>query len=66
MCGFIDQPTTCRLNRSMIAARYSQPSSVATYVISLVHTASGVAGEKSRASRFGAIGSPWLLSPTEN
>lgn len=30
MCGFIDQPTTWRLNRSMTTARYSQPSSVVT------------------------------------
>src|SRR5437867_1901979 len=29
MCGFIDQPTTWRLNRSITTARYSQPSSVA-------------------------------------
>jgi hypothetical protein len=29
MCGFINQPTTCRLNRSMTTARYSHPSSVA-------------------------------------
>ena len=28
MRGFIDQPTTSRLNRSSTIARYSQPSSV--------------------------------------
>jgi len=29
MCGCIDKPTTCRLNRSMMTARYTQPSAVA-------------------------------------
>ena len=29
MCGCMLQPTTWRLNRSITAARYSQPSSVA-------------------------------------
>jgi hypothetical protein len=56
MCGFIDQPTTWRLNRSGITARYRQPSSVAMYVISLVQAALGVAGEKSLANRIGATG----------
>jgi len=36
---------------------YSQPSSVDTYVTSLLHTAFGVVGEKLRSSRFGATGS---------
>jgi hypothetical protein len=30
------QPTICRLNRSMMTARYSQPSAAATYEMSLV------------------------------
>ena len=62
MCGCIDQPTTWRLNKSMITARYSQPSSVATYVMSLVHTTSGTCGLNCRSRRFGATGSLWLLS----
>ena len=38
MRGWIDQPTTCRLNKSSITVRYSQPSSVARYVMSVVQT----------------------------
>ncbi len=58
MCGCTDQPTICRLNKSMTTARYSHPSSVAMYVMSLVHTAFGAAGWNSRFSRFSATGKP--------
>src|SRR5271155_3222189 len=56
MSGRIDQPTTLRLNKSITTARNSQPSSVATYVMSPVRAALGPAGVKLRFNRFGAIG----------
>nr|WP_277424399.1 hypothetical protein [Ralstonia solanacearum] len=40
----------------MKTLRYSQPSSVAMYVMSLLQTWLGCAGEKSRCSRFSATG----------
>ncbi len=46
MCSLMHHPTTWRLNRSMTAVRYSQPSSVAMYVMSLVHTRFGAGAVK--------------------
>ena len=59
MCSCIDQPTTCRLYRSMMTARYTQPSAVAKSV-SLAQTWFGAVAVKLRASRFGATGKSWV------
>ena len=61
-CGCMRQPTTWRLNRSSTTARYSQPSSVAMYVLSHVHTWLGALAVKSRCSRLGAMDRLCLLS----
>lgn len=37
MRGLFEQPTTLRLNRSSMIARYSQPSSIQIYVTSEVN-----------------------------
>ena len=62
MCSFMLNRTTSRLNKSIAAVRYSQASSVAMRVMSLVHTLFGAGGAKSRSSKFGVIGSLCLLS----
>lgn len=48
MCGCMNHSTTCQLNRSITAARYSHPSSVAMQVMLLLHTRSGASGLNSR------------------
>jgi hypothetical protein len=52
----IDQPTTARENRSRIAATYTQPDVVQTYVMSVTQRSLGRWAVKSRDSRFGATG----------
>jgi hypothetical protein len=53
--GFIDQPTTRRENRSITAARWSQPSAVQTWVKSAIHLRLGWSAVNWRSSTFGAI-----------
>ena len=55
-------PTTAREHRSRITARYSQPSAVHRYVISVTHAVSGAATANCRANTLGATGSAWLES----
>ena len=52
----IFQPITSLLNKSSTPARYSQPSSVHTYVISPTYFSSGFSASKSCSRRLGAIG----------
>jgi hypothetical protein len=54
--SLIDQPTMRREKMSIVAARYSQPSSVARYVMSETQTAFGLVVVKHRFSRFSATG----------
>ena len=42
----IAHPTTAREYRSMMAAKYTQPSRVKTYVMSVTQTWFGAAGSK--------------------
>ncbi len=49
------QPTISRVAMSLTAARYSQPSSVATYVMSASQIVFGRSASKARWSRFGAM-----------
>jgi len=44
----------------MMTARYSQPSAVATYVMSLVQTRFGAAAVKLGSNRLGATGRLWF------
>src|SRR5688572_27010617 len=57
----IDQPTTMREYKSMTTARYSQPSSVETQVISLTHFSFCLLAEKFCCNKFGATGNLRLL-----
>jgi hypothetical protein len=50
----IDQPTTARVHASTVAARYRNPSHVATYLMSETHRASGPGAAKLRSTRSGA------------
>ena len=50
------QPTTRREYRSITVAKYSQPSSVHRYVMSLTYFWFGALAVKSCCSRFGATG----------
>jgi hypothetical protein len=68
MRGLTDQPTTSRLNRSSVTARYSQPSSVQIYVMSDVNTWLGLSGLNCRfhtcfagrkAARAHLVGHAW-------
>ena len=61
-CGWIAQPTTRRENRSSTTARYSQPSHVQTYVMSVLQRSLGCAASKARARTLGATGRWWSLS----
>lgn len=56
------QPTTLRLHASSTPARWSQPSWVATQVMSACHTSSGRRGGGHSARWFGATGQRWRLS----
>ena len=56
MCALIAKPTTRRENRSRIAAGYSQPSAVRTYVMSVTHATSGAPTSKPRSRMFFAMG----------
>src|SRR2546428_11228827 len=56
IADFIDQPTILRENRSMITARYNQPSLVLIYVMSDTHFSFGRVAVKSLASKFSATG----------
>jgi hypothetical protein len=58
----MDQPTISRVARSLMAARYSQPSPVGMYEMSASQTASGRSAAKSWSSRLGAIGKSCRLS----
>ena len=58
----IDQPTTCRENRSMITARYNQPPPVHMDVISEHQTRLDSFTTNCRSSRLGATGKLCLLS----
>jgi hypothetical protein len=49
-------PTTLREKRSRITARYSQPSRVARYVMSVTHAVLGASTSKSRIRTFDATG----------
>jgi hypothetical protein len=52
--AFIDQPITAREYRSSTTARYSQPSAVRRYVMSVTHAWSGCSTVNWRCRRFGA------------
>ena len=51
---FLAHPTMAREYRSITTAKYSTPSSVQTYVMSVVHFRLGVVAQKSCLSRSGA------------
>ncbi len=57
MCWLIAKPTPRRENRPRIAARYSQPSAVQTYVMSVTQATSGASTPNFRSKMFSATGS---------
>jgi hypothetical protein len=58
----IDQPTIGRLTKSITTAKYSQPSPVATYVMSATQARLGRQPSKRRSRRLGATGKRCLES----
>jgi hypothetical protein len=58
----MDQPTTEREYRSMMTARYSQPSELIRYVMSPAHFWFGAVATKFCSNKLGDTGKLWSLS----